>query len=88
MSHSYKKIQYQTEAEWGTTETHTLYAHSNDTCDIVSIYDDEGGLLLCYSENIGAGINMGQALIKLLTKWDSQESMTKEEILEKIYKDK
>jgi hypothetical protein len=80
MSRDYKKIIYRTEGNFGSTVNALLYAECNNSCDVVSIYSESGDLILCYSENIGGDMDMGQALVKLLTEWDSQERMTSSEI--------
>ena len=40
MSHTRVKTTYQTEGEYASTETHTLYCHHNHSCDYVIFYDD------------------------------------------------
>ena len=50
MSHVFKKITYEQEGTWGSTEIRTLYCHQNNSCDIVSIYNDKGEHLFSYSD--------------------------------------
>lgn len=79
MSSQYRKIKYETEGPYGTTEEKWLYVWSHDTVDIVHIFDDAGERLFSYSET---GFDMGQALAIIGTDWqtDKMEMMTREEI--------
>ena len=52
MSHLRVKTTYNTEGPYGTTEKRTLYAHHNLSCDIVSIYDDDGSFLFAFPDTI------------------------------------
>jgi len=79
MSSQYRKIKYETEGPYGSTEEKWLYVWSHDTVDITSVFDDNGEMLFCYSET---GFNMGQALAIIGTDWQNErmEMMTREEI--------
>ena len=79
MSSQYRKIKYETEGPYGSTEEKWLYVWSHDTVDIVNIFDDDGEMLFCYSET---GFDMGQALAIIGTDWQNEkmEMMTREEI--------
>ena len=52
MSHVFKKIAYEQEGVWGSTESGTLYCHENNSCDIVSIYNEKGQHILSYSDTM------------------------------------
>lgn len=67
MSSQYKKIKYEIESVYGTTEEKYLYIESNNTIDVVSVYTDDGTLLFSYSES---GFDMGQALTVGLNNWN------------------
>jgi hypothetical protein len=79
MSSQYRKIKYETEGPYGTTEEKWLYVWSHDTVDIVHIFDHDGERLFSYSET---GFDMGQALAIIGTDWQNEkmEIMTREEI--------
>jgi len=79
MSSQYRKIKYETEGPYGSTEEKWLYVWSHDTVDITSVFYDNGEMLFCYSET---GFNMGQALAIIGTDWQNErmEMMTREEI--------
>jgi hypothetical protein len=66
MSSKYRKIKYETEGPYGTTEEKYLYVWSHDTVDVVHVYDDNGEELFCYSET---GFDMSQALAVIGTNW-------------------
>ena len=78
MSSQYRKIKYETEGPYGTTEEKWLYIWSHDTVDIVHVFDENGERLFSYSET---GFNMGDA-ISAIANWDEEklEMMTREEI--------
>ena len=42
MSSQYRKIKYETEGPYGTTEDRYLYIWSQDTVDVVNVFDDTG----------------------------------------------
>jgi hypothetical protein len=69
MSSQYKKIKYETEGSYGSTEEKWLYVWSHDTVDIVNVFDDSGKMLFSYSET---GFDMGQALAIIGTNWNDE----------------
>jgi len=77
MSSQYRKIKYETEGPYGSTEEKWLYVWSHDTVDIVHIYDNDGERLFSYSET---RFNMGDA-ISAIANWDEEklEMMTPED---------
>lgn len=56
MSHYIVKTTYKTEGAWGETEDNTLYALHNNTCDIVSYYDDNGRFIMAVPDTIDTNI--------------------------------
>ena len=78
MSSQYRKIKYETEGPYGSTEEKWLYVWSHDTVDIVHVFDNDGEILFSYSET---GFDMGDA-ISAISNWDEEklEMMTREEI--------
>jgi hypothetical protein len=78
MSSQYRKIKYETEGPYGSTEEKWLYVWSHDTVDIVHVYDNDGERLFSYFET---GFDMGDA-ISAIANWDEEklEMMTREEI--------
>jgi len=79
MSSQYRKIKYEEEGPYGSTNERYLYVWSHDTVDVTHVYDDKGEELFCYSET---GFDMGQALAIIGTDWQNErmEIMSKEEI--------
>ena len=79
MSSQYRKIKYETEGPYGSTEEKWLYVWSHDTVDITSVFDNDGERLFSYSET---GFDMGHALAIIGTDWQNEkmEMMTREEI--------
>lgn len=69
MSSQYRKIKYETEGPYGTTEEKWLYVWSHDTVDITHVFGDVGEELFCYSET---GFDMGQALAVIGTNWKDE----------------
>ena len=78
MSSQYRKIKYETEGPYGSTEDQYLYVWSHDTVDIVHIFDNDGEELFLFSET---GFNMGDALAVVFTNWkdDRMEQLTPED---------
>lgn len=52
MSKNRLKTKYIEEAAWGTTETKTLYAVHNNSCDIVSFYNEDGDFSHLSTDNM------------------------------------
>ena len=42
MSHVRVKTEYQVEGAYGSTEKKILYAHHNNSCDVVTFFDEDG----------------------------------------------
>ena len=87
MSSIYRKINYVEEGAYGSTVQRTLYAEFDATSDYVRIKDDTGNDILSYGEwGMGAELDLGQAIVQLLTTHSSSvESLSREEI-SKIFK--
>ena len=92
MSHYYLKTEYNDEGYMGSDEKHTLYAHHNNGCDVVSIYDDSGHCILSFEDT--RDNNILDAINRLVWAWDDARAskltegvnyMDKEE-REKIFK--
>ena len=79
MSSIYRKIGYVEEGAYGSTVKRTLYTEFNATTYSVHIKDDNGNTVLWYGEwGMGDELDMGQAIVKLLTV--ETDSMTVDEI--------
>ena len=52
MSHYRVKTTFNTEGAYGSTETHTLFAHHNLSCDIVSFYSENGEFIFAVEDTI------------------------------------
>lgn len=52
MSHIRVKTEYNVETEYGALEKRTLYAHHNNTCDVVTFYDENGKELFSFDDTI------------------------------------
>jgi hypothetical protein len=78
MSSQYRKIKYETEGPYGSTEEKYLYIWSHDTVDIVHVYNDDGELIFSFSET---GFDMGSALAVAFTNWQDEklENLTPED---------
>lgn len=87
MSSSYRKIQYESEGPYGSTEERYLYIKSNNSSDVITVYDDDGDYVFSFSET---GFDMGQALVTALTDWQNlkMEIVSQDEWESKINKNK
>ena len=83
MSSQYKKIKYEAEGPYGSTEELYLYIHSHDTCDVVNVYDYDGDYLFSFGET---GFDLGQAMAVAFTNWQDErmEEVTPEELKTKF----
>jgi hypothetical protein len=64
MGHYYTKIEYESEGPYASTEKHTLYCHHNVSADCVTVYEEDGTVLIAYGE--WSDKHMGNQLPKLL----------------------
>lgn len=85
MSHLYLKTEYNTEGAYGSIDKHTLYAHINNSCDIVTFYEENGTILFSVEDTLEN--NLLDAINRLYSnkKDSSVESMTKED-RERVFK--
>lgn len=68
MSHYYLKTKYNDEGYMGSEEEHSLYAHHNLSCDIISIYDEKGSCILAFNDTMDN--NILDAINRLCWAWD------------------
>jgi hypothetical protein len=52
MSHIRVKTTYNVMGAYGEVEKHTLYAHINNSCDIVDFYDEDGSRLFSVEDTM------------------------------------
>lgn len=80
MGNNYKKIEFESEGNYGSTEKHWLYIKSNRTCDYTTYYDENGNVLFCFGEF--GEFDMGEAIKVSLTNWNDERmiDLTIEEI--------
>jgi len=52
MSHYWVKTEYNEEGAYGRVDKKMLYAHINNSCDIVSFYDDKFNYLLSVEDTM------------------------------------
>ena len=81
MSHTYKKIKYETMGAYASTEERYLYIDYDATSDYVRVFDDTGDLILCFDE--WGKFDMGKAIVVALTNSDDErlESLNIDEYL-------
>jgi hypothetical protein len=80
MGSNYKKIEFETEGAYASTEIHTLYIKSSRSCDYVTVYDENGNQIFGFGE--WGNFDMGHALVVALTNWNDNrmKDLTIEEI--------
>jgi uncharacterized protein YrzB (UPF0473 family) len=52
MSHVRVKTEYQIQGAYGSTEKRILYAHHNNSCDIVTFFDEDGTYLFSVEDTM------------------------------------
>jgi hypothetical protein len=52
MSHIRVKTEYQVQGAYGSTEKRTLYAHHNNSCDVVTFFDEDGTYLFSVEDTM------------------------------------
>ena len=75
MSSYYLKTEYQEEAFYGAgcyLEKHKLYAWHNNSCDIVTIRDENGNTILSFNDTVDN--NIFDAIGRLVWAWDDAHS--------------
>mgnify|MGYP000494915386 CR=1 FL=1 len=63
MSHHRIKTKYENDTGMGIVEQKTLYMDINNSCDVVTIRDDDGSVIYSYGEGSN---NFEDALIRLI----------------------
>lgn len=70
MGSNYKKIEYEVEGPYGSTENKWLYIKSNRSSDYTTFFDENGNILFSYGEF--GNFDMGNALVIALTNWNDE----------------
>ncbi len=52
MSHVRVKTEYQIQGAYGSTEKRTIYAHHNNSCDVVTFFDEDGTYLFSVEDTM------------------------------------
>jgi len=80
MGNNYKKIKYQTQGNFASTEEKYLFVKSNRSSDIVSFYDNDGNFIFSFDE--WGDFDKGEAIKVALTNWNDErmEDVSPEEI--------
>ena len=50
MSKHRVKTEYMTQGVYGSTEKNILYAEHNNSCDIITFYEEDGTVLFCVED--------------------------------------
>lgn len=87
MSHNYRKIKYEEEGPYGSTEEKYLYVDYNATSDYTTIYGNEGQYLITLSE--WGNFSMEDAMVTIISNFsDPKLEYLGEGEYEKIFKNK
>lgn len=80
MGSNYKKIQYEVEGSWGSTEYRTLYIKFNRSIDYTTIYDENFNEIFGFGE--WGNFDMGEALTVVFNNWNDErmQQLSMEEI--------
>jgi hypothetical protein len=80
MGSNYKKIEFESEGNYASTEKHWLYIESCRTNDCVRVYHEDGELMFSFCE--WGTFDMGKALVTAFTNWNDErmKDVTIEEI--------
>jgi hypothetical protein len=80
MGSNYKKIEFESEGPYASTEKHTLFIKSSRSSDCVTVYDETGEQIFSFCE--WGTFDMGQALVVAFTNWNDErmKDLTIEEI--------
>lgn len=76
MGCNWKKIQYNEEGAWGSTEVRTLYIKSSRSCGVTTYYDQWFNALFAFGE---VENNLLDAIVKSSRNWNDLEDLTEEE---------
>lgn len=77
----YRKVNYNEVGNYGEIESKTLYCGYSRTCDIATVYDENGEVIFCFDDTLGD--NLFDAIVKLCgNNWETEsEPLTHEEFL-------
>lgn len=80
MGSNYRKIEFESEGVYGSTEKHTLYIRAYRSNDYINVYDENGEIIFGFGE--WGDFDMGKALVVALTNWNDErmKELTIEEI--------
>ena len=82
MGTTYRKVSYNEVGNYGEIESKTLYCGYNRSCDVTTVYDENGEVILCFDDTLGD--NLFDAILKLCgNDWKTEsEPLTHEEYLD------
>ena len=63
MSHTRLKTTYKESGIWGSVVEKTVYADYNNSCDIVTFYDDDGNVIFSIEDTLAG--NLLEAIMKI-----------------------
>ena len=70
MSSEYRKIEFETQGHFGSTDKEFLYIRYNASSDLVDVYDQRGNHLFTFDE--WGDFDMGKALVVALTNFEDK----------------
>lgn len=73
MSHVRVKTEYQVEGAYGSTEKKILYAHHNNTTDVVTFFDEDGIYLFSVSDTLNN--NLIEAINRLYAPFKNSKDL-------------
>lgn len=73
MSHIRIKTEYQVMGTYGSIEKKTLYAHINNSCDVVSFFDEDGTFLFSVEDTMDN--NLMDAIKRLYAPFKSNDEL-------------
>ncbi len=78
MGRNYKKIKYEEEGSYGSTELKYLYVAYSRSCDETCYYDERGNLIFCHGDR---DFNLSHAIHVANTNWNDprMEDLTDED---------
>lgn len=81
MGTTYRKVNYNEVGNYGGIETKTLYCGYNRSCDVITVYDENGKVILCFDDTLEN--NLFDVILKLCgNDWEKEsEPLTHEEYL-------
>lgn len=76
MGTTYRKVKYNDVGNYGSTDVKTLYCGYNRSCDVTTIYDEDGSVLFSFDDTLDN--NLFDAITKLCNN-ESVEKVSHEE---------